>query len=80
MEDQSIPERGVLANRSPCRPNSIGITVAEILYVQGNRIRVTGLDALNGTPILDIKPYEEHFDSPAGIESEGDPRYRPSDT
>jgi tRNA (adenine37-N6)-methyltransferase len=63
MGDQSIPERGVLATRSPCRPNPIGITVAEILSVKGNAIRVTGLDALNGTPILDIKPYEEHFDS-----------------
>ena len=50
-------ERGVLAIRSPCRPNPIGITVAEILSIEGNRIKVTGLDALNGTPILDIKPY-----------------------
>ncbi|MFZ2470533.1 MAG: tRNA (N6-threonylcarbamoyladenosine(37)-N6)-methyltransferase TrmO [Methanothrix sp.] len=66
MGDQSIPERGVLATRSPCRPNPIGITVAKILSVKGNMIRVTGLDALNGTPILDIKPYEEHFDSHIG--------------
>ncbi len=79
MGDISIPERGVLATRSPCRPNPIGITVAEILSVQGNKIKVTGLDALNGTPILDIKPYEEHFDSPVGIERERDPRYRPRD-
>ena len=70
MGDQSIPERGVLATRSPCRPNPIGITVAKILAIEGNKIMVTGLDALNGTPILDIKPYEEHFDSPAGIERE----------
>ncbi len=63
MGDQSIPKRGVLATRSPCRPNPIGITVAEILSVNGNVIKVTGLDALNGTPILDIKPYEVHFDS-----------------
>jgi tRNA (adenine37-N6)-methyltransferase len=79
MGDRSIPERGVLATRSPCRLNPIGITVAEILSVQGNKIRVTGLDALNGTPILDIKPYEEHFDSPAGIEREREPGYRPND-
>jgi tRNA-Thr(GGU) m(6)t(6)A37 methyltransferase TsaA len=75
MGELSIPERGVLATRSPCRPNPIGITVAEILSVQGNRIKVTGLDALNGTPILDIKPYEEHFDSPVGIEREREPGY-----
>jgi tRNA-Thr(GGU) m(6)t(6)A37 methyltransferase TsaA len=79
MGDRSIPERGVLATRSPSRPNPIGVTVAEILSVDGNKIRVTGLDALNGTPILDIKPYEEHFDSPSGIESERDPDYGPSD-
>jgi tRNA-Thr(GGU) m(6)t(6)A37 methyltransferase TsaA len=70
MGDLSIPERGVLATRSPCRPNPIGITVAQILSVKGNIIRVTGLDALNGTPILDIKPYEEHFDSHVGIKTE----------
>jgi len=79
MGDKSIPERGVLATRSPCRPNPIGVTVAEILSVQGNTIRVTGLDALNGTPILDIKPYEEHFDSPVGIEKERDPSFNPID-
>jgi tRNA-Thr(GGU) m(6)t(6)A37 methyltransferase TsaA len=79
MGDLSIPERGVLATRSPCRTNPIGITVAEILSVQGNKIKVTGLDALNGTPILDIKPYEEHFDSPLGIEREREPGYRPRD-
>lgn len=77
MGDQSVPERGVLATRSPCRPNPIGITVAEILTIEGNKIRVTGLDALNGTPILDIKPYEEHFDSPVGIEMEKEPGYKP---
>ena len=44
--------------------------MAEILTIEGNKIRVTGLDALNGTPVLDIKPYEEHFDSPVGIERE----------
>jgi tRNA-Thr(GGU) m(6)t(6)A37 methyltransferase TsaA len=79
MGDLSIPERGVLATRSPCRPNPIGITVAEILSLQGNRIRVTGLDALNGTLILDIKPYEEHFDSPVGLQREREPGYRPSE-
>jgi formylmethanofuran dehydrogenase subunit E len=80
MGDKSIAKRGVLATRSPCRPNPIGITVAEILSVKGNVIRVTGLDALNGTPILDIKPYEVHFDSHAGIKMEQDPSFKPVDT
>jgi tRNA (adenine37-N6)-methyltransferase len=79
MGDRSIPMRGVLATRSPCRPNPIGVTVAEIISLQGNIIRVTGLDALNGTPILDIKPYEEHFDSEVGIQRERDCNYKPED-
>lgn len=80
MGDESIPMRGVLATRSPCRPNPLGITVAEVLEVEGNRIKVTGLDALNGTPVLDIKPYEEHFDSPLGLLREREPDYRPKDS
>ncbi len=79
MGDLSLPKRGVLATRSPCRPNPLGITVVEILEVCGTRIKVTGLDALHGTPILDIKPYEEHFDSPPGLQKERDPCYRPKD-
>jgi len=79
MGDRSIPERGVLATRSPCRPNPIGVTVVEILSVESNTIRVTGLDALNETPILDIKPYEEDFDSQVGIERERDANFKPED-
>jgi tRNA-Thr(GGU) m(6)t(6)A37 methyltransferase TsaA len=80
MGDLSRPERGVLATRSPCRPNPIGITVVEILAVEGTKICVTGLDALDGSPLLDIKPYEEHFDSPAGLEWEKDPSYTPGES
>jgi tRNA-Thr(GGU) m(6)t(6)A37 methyltransferase TsaA len=77
MGDSSIPSRGVLATRSPHRPNPIGITVVELLGLEGSRITVTGLDALDGTPILDIKPYMEHFDSPRGLQRERDPSYGP---
>jgi tRNA-Thr(GGU) m(6)t(6)A37 methyltransferase TsaA len=48
---------GVFANRSPFRPNSIGLTIVELLKVEGNILYVKGLDAINGTPVLDIKPY-----------------------
>jgi tRNA-Thr(GGU) m(6)t(6)A37 methyltransferase TsaA len=48
---------GVFATRSPQRPNPIGLTVVELLGREGNRLRVRGLDMLDGTPILDIKPY-----------------------
>lgn len=73
------PKRGVLSTRSPCRPSPLGITVVEVLEVKGSRIKVTGLDALNGSPILDIKPYKEHFDSPQGLKWERSPDYRPKD-
>jgi tRNA (adenine37-N6)-methyltransferase len=48
---------GVFAGRSPRRPNPLGLTVVELLGREGNRLRVRGLDMLDGTPILDIKPY-----------------------
>ena len=48
---------GVFATRSPERPNAIGLTVVELLEREGNRLRVRGIDMLDGTPILDIKPY-----------------------
>lgn len=55
--DPSKPLRGVFSTRAPVRPNRIGVTVVELLYRERNRLVVKGLDAYNGTPILDIKPY-----------------------
>ncbi|AKB17139.1 MULTISPECIES: tRNA (N6-threonylcarbamoyladenosine(37)-N6)-methyltransferase TrmO [unclassified Methanosarcina] len=48
---------GVFASRSPYRPNGIGLTIVELLKVEGNVLYVKGLDAIDGTPVLDIKPY-----------------------
>ena len=48
---------GVFATRSPYRPNPIGLTVVEVLGREGRIVRVRGIDMLDGTPILDIKPY-----------------------
>lgn len=48
---------GVFATRAPRRPNPIGVTVVELLRREGRVLRVRGLDMLDGTPILDIKPY-----------------------
>ncbi|MGO4879767.1 MAG: tRNA (N6-threonylcarbamoyladenosine(37)-N6)-methyltransferase TrmO [Bryobacteraceae bacterium] len=48
---------GVFATRSPRRPNPIGLTVVELLGREGPALRVRGIDMLDGTPILDIKPY-----------------------
>ena len=48
---------GVFATRSPRRPNPLGLTVVELLRREGTSLRVRGVDMLDGTPILDIKPY-----------------------
>jgi tRNA (adenine37-N6)-methyltransferase len=48
---------GIFATRAPHRPNPIGLTVVELLSREGRMLRVRGVDMLNGTPILDIKPY-----------------------
>jgi tRNA-Thr(GGU) m(6)t(6)A37 methyltransferase TsaA len=54
--DESRPLTGVFATRSPDRPNPIGLHRVRILEVDGARVRVSGLEALDGTPVLDIKP------------------------
>ena len=56
-------ERGVFATRSPSRPNHIGISAVRLLGVDGNRLRIAEVDILDGTPLLDIKPYITDFDS-----------------
>ena len=48
---------GVFSTRSPARPNAIGLTVVRLLGREGRRLRVHGVDMLDGTPILDLKPY-----------------------
>jgi tRNA-Thr(GGU) m(6)t(6)A37 methyltransferase TsaA len=60
--------KGVFASRSPRRPNGIGITTVELLEKNGRKLRVRGLDALNGTPVLDIKPYTPFLDENKQIE------------
>lgn len=57
--------RGVFATRSTHRPNPIGISVVRLLKVEGNRLKVRGIDVIDGTPLLDIKPYIPEFDSVA---------------
>jgi tRNA-Thr(GGU) m(6)t(6)A37 methyltransferase TsaA len=57
------PLRGVFATRSQFRPNRIGATVARIEQIEANVITVSGLDAQDGAPVLDIKPYEPFFDA-----------------
>lgn len=56
-------EQGVFATRAPKRPNQIGISVVKIEKIQGNIIYITNVDIVNGTPLLDIKPYASFFEN-----------------
>jgi tRNA (adenine37-N6)-methyltransferase len=55
-------ERGVFATRSPCRPNPIGLSVVKLVRREGNVLHLDAVDVLDGTPLLDIKPYTAKFD------------------
>lgn len=59
LDDQP---HGVFATRHPCRPNGIGLTVVKLLTCSQNLLEVSGIDVLDGTPLLDIKPYIPRFD------------------
>lgn len=56
-------EHGIFAIRSPHRPNHIGLSVVRIRKIEGNRLYFGEVDILDGTPVLDIKPYVRQFDS-----------------
>ena len=60
MDNQT---RGVFATRSPLRPNHIGISIVKLEKIKGNKIIIEDIDILDGTPLLDIKPYIEKFDA-----------------
>jgi tRNA-Thr(GGU) m(6)t(6)A37 methyltransferase TsaA len=62
-DDPQYPLMGVLATRSQIRPNPVLTSPARLLGVEGPSLRVRGLDAIDGTPVLDIKPYLPHYDS-----------------
>jgi tRNA-Thr(GGU) m(6)t(6)A37 methyltransferase TsaA len=55
-DDRTRPEQGVFATRSPDRPNPIGMHRVTVLELEGTRMRVSGLEALDGTPVVDVKP------------------------
>ncbi len=59
-------QRGIFATRSPSRPVAIGISAVRLLAVQGSSLVVADVDMLDGTPLLDIKPYVPEFDSHPG--------------
>lgn len=70
------PERGLFTSRSPRRPSPIGITTVELLRRDGAKLHVYGLDAIDGTPVIDIKPYASFMDQPTLSLQKKTPRYR----
>ena len=66
FNDKSNTPKGVFATRTPMHPNSLGLSVVELVKVEGNRVTIRGVDILDGTPIIDIKPYIENFDKVEG--------------
>ena len=54
---------GIYASRHPCRPNGIGMSIVKLLKKDSNVLHVEGIDMLDGTPVIDIKPYITRFDS-----------------
>ena len=63
---EDMPFVGAFATRTPYRPNPIGLTIVELLKVEGNVLTVRGLDAIDGTPVLDIKPFD-YWDVAEGV-------------
>lgn len=60
LDDQT---RGLFATRAPNRPNPIGLSVVSLVEIKGNRLTISDIDILDGTPLLDIKPFIPDFDS-----------------
>jgi tRNA (adenine37-N6)-methyltransferase len=58
--------RGLFATRYPCRPNPIGLSIVRLISITENVLEIEGVDVLDGTPLLDIKPYVPEFDRKDG--------------
>ena len=66
FNEKSNTPRGVFSTRTPMHPNSLGLSVVELVKVEEERVTIRGVDILDGTPIIDVKPYIEHFDKVEG--------------
>ncbi len=59
---RDVVERGLFATRAPCRPNPIGMSAVRLMGVQGTTLRLGDVDVVDGTPLLDVKPYAPEYD------------------
>ena len=66
FNDKTNTPRGVFSTRTPLHPNQIGLSVVEIVNIKDNIVTIKGIDILDGTPLLDIKPYIPNFDKVLG--------------
>jgi tRNA-Thr(GGU) m(6)t(6)A37 methyltransferase TsaA len=71
FNDKTDTPRGVFSTRTPMHPNSIGLSVVELVKVEKNILTIKGVDMLDQTPLLDIKPYIENFDKVEGVVKSG---------
>ena len=62
FNDKTDTPRGVFATRTPMHPNGLGLSVVELVKIEENIVTIKGVDILDGTPLIDIKPYIENFD------------------
>jgi tRNA-Thr(GGU) m(6)t(6)A37 methyltransferase TsaA len=69
--NKANPLTGVFATRSPVRPNPISISACKIISIEGRRIHVDAIDAFDGTPVIDIKPYVPRLDAISGVRMPG---------
>ena len=71
FNDKTDTPRGVFSTRTPMHPNSLGLSVVELIKVEEDIVTIKGIDILDGTPLLDIKPYIENFDKVEGTVKSG---------
>jgi len=71
FNDKTKTPRGVFATRTPMHPNSLGMSLVELVNVEKNYVTIKGVDIVDGTPLLDIKPYIPQFDRADGAVKTG---------
>jgi len=71
FNEKTNTKRGVFSTRTPMHPNSLGLSVVELLKVEENIVTIRGVDILDGTPLVDIKPYIENFDKVDKVPTSG---------
>mgnify|MGYP002266622341 FL=1 len=62
-------ERGVFSTRSPLRPSHLGLSITKVISIDDNIVTIKGIDVLDGTPLIDIKPYIPQFDGVNGVKT-----------